>query len=118
MIAQQKLQEIGQKLNITDEDIKNIKKAGLTNKILYWITTAIIAIISFIIGFFAGKVTCPSTGGGGYPYAAGLVIPNTLISKKRNSKIAILLLSVIVFLVAIKLSPAFGQAIKYNVYKR
>jgi hypothetical protein len=141
-MVNKKLQEIGKKLDITDKDIRNIGKVGFTTKIVYWIVTAIIAVISYIIGFFVGKGTCPSTGVVttttsiatttttiatttstttttiGYPYAAGLMIPSILAVKKRSSKIAILLVSAVAFLIAIKIYPIFGQAIMYNVYKR
>jgi len=39
-------------------------------------------------------------------------------SKKKSTKIAVLLISAIAFLVALKGTPVFGQAIRYNVYKR
>jgi len=112
----QKLHEIGQKLNITESDIRDLGRAGLTNKILYWIITVIIAIITFVIGFFMGQSTCTSPGGG-YPYA-GSVIPSLLANKKKSSRVAILLFSAIAFLIAMRAYPAFGQAIKYNVYRR
>jgi uncharacterized membrane protein len=117
----QALQKIGKELNISDKDIKDIRKAGFTSKILYWIITAIIAIISFIIGFLVGRGTLiPSGGGpsGGYPFAGGLVIPSALSGKKRSSKIAILLTSATAFLIAIKVYPVFGQATLYNVYRK
>jgi len=141
-VVNQKLREIGQKLNITDKDIRNIGRTGFTTKILYWIMTTIIALVSYIVGFFVGKGTCPSGGVTttipttttsivtttttiatttttvGYPYAASLLIPSILTVKKRSSKIAILFLSTIAFLITIKACPVFGQAIMYNVYKR
>ena len=113
-----KLRQIGQRLDITERDIKDIGKAGIASKILYWIITAIIAIITFIIGFFIGQGNCSTSDNGGYPFAIGSMIPGVLAGKRRSSKIAILLFSMVAFLVAIKAYPAFGQAIKYNVYRR
>jgi len=114
----QKLKEIGEKLGISEQDIGRLGKKGIVRNILYWIIGIIIAILSFIAGFFVGRGTCPSAGSGGYPFATGMVIPSMLSGKKKNTKIAVLLISAIAFLVALKVPPIFGQAIKYNVYKR
>jgi len=114
----QKLKEIGQKLGVSEKDIRGMGKKGIARNILYWIIGIIVAILSFVAGFFVGKGTCPVEGGGGYPFAAGVVIPGMLSGKKKSIKIAVLLISAIAFLVALKAAPVFGQAIKYNVYKR
>lgn len=114
----QKLKEIGQKLGVSEEDIKGFRKRGIARNILYWIIGIIVAILSFVVGFLVGKGTCRVESGGGYPFAAGIVIPGMLSSKKKSTKIAALLISVIAFLVALKAAPVFGQSIKYNVYKR
>jgi hypothetical protein len=143
-MVNQKLQEIGQELDLTDRDIRDIRNAGYTSRMLHWIITPLIAVLSFITGFFLGEGTCPPVGsvssttttsiatststtivdttttiGGGYPFAVGLVIPAALAAKKsKGSKIAVLLISTITFLIAIKTYPVFGQAIDYNVYKK
>jgi hypothetical protein len=120
-MVNQKLQEIGQQLDVTEGDLEDIKKAGSTGRIIYWVITAIIALISLILGFFVGRGACPSTGDGsygGYPFAMGLVIPAAVAGKSKSSKIAVLLISTITFLIAIKSYPVFGEAIKYNVYNR
>jgi len=114
-MANQKLLEIGSKLNISSYDIKSIKKWHMTSKILYPIIAAIIAIISFILGYFIGQSTCSSCGG--YPYLSGIFSPVGLKQDKK-SKIAIILIAAMGFLLAFKLSSVFGQAIKYNVYKK
>lgn len=114
----QKLQEIGRKMGVTEKDIRDMGKRGFTGRIRYWIIAAIIAIISFILGFFIGQSTCPPTGGGGgYPFSAVLT-PVALAGEKRSSRIAVLLMSATAFLIAIKAAPVFGQAIEYNVYSR
>jgi len=119
----QKLREIGQKLGVSEKDIRGMGKKGIARNILYWIIGIIIgiivAILSFVVGFFVGKGTCPSVdSGGGYPFAAGVVIPGMLSGKKKSTKITVLLISAIAFLVALKADPVFGQGIMYNVYKR
>jgi hypothetical protein len=139
-----KLRGIGEQLDLTDRDIRDIRNAGYTNRMLHWIITPLITVLSFITGFFLGKGACPpvesassttttpiatststtildtaTTIGGGYPFAVGLVIPVALAAKKsKGSKIAVLLISTITFLIAIKSYPVFGEAIKYNVYNR
>lgn len=114
----QKLKEIGKKLDISEQDIRGLRKKGIARYILYWIIGIIVAILSFLVGFFIGRGTCPSVSGGGYPFAAGIVIPSMISSKKKSTKIAVLLISAVAFLVALKGMPVFGQAIKYNVYRR
>lgn len=113
-----KLKEIGQKLGVSEKDIRDMGKKGIARNILYWIIGIVVAILSFMVGFFVGKGTCPVESSGGYPFAAGIVIPSMLSNKKKSTKIAVLLMSAIAFLVALKAAPVFGQAIKYNVYKR
>jgi hypothetical protein len=119
-MVNKKLRSVGEKLNVSEKDIKNIKKAGFLNKIWYWIIAVLIAIITFIIGFFVGKANCPASTGGlppGYPYASAIIALPALYSKKKSSKIFLLLVSTLAFLIALK-TPVFGQAILYNVYKK
>ena len=123
-MGNQKLRKIGRKLDLTAEQIRTIRKAGVLNKLWYWVIGAAVAILTFIIGFFVGSGSCPvcENGGGsglpsGYPYAV-MVLPGMMKGKKARSKIAILLVSALAFLVAMKASAVFGQAIKYNVYKK
>ncbi len=111
-----KLREIGSRLDVTGRDIRGMGKAGFIGRLLPWIITAIIALLSLILGFFVGRGTCPPAGGG-YPYSAAL-IPVALTDRKKNSRMAILLISAIAFLMALNTTPVFGQAIKYNVYRR
>ena len=110
----QKLLEIGNKLNISANEIKIIQKGYVTSKILYPIITIIIAIITFILGYFIGHSTCSS---GGYPYISG-AFSSLGLKQDKKSKIATLLIAAIGILLAFKLSSVFGQAIKYNVYKK
>ncbi len=116
-MVNEKLGLIGDELNISKADIQRIQKANTKNNFLYWVLSAIIALLSLILGFFVGKGTCSSAGGGGYPFSMGLV-PVALTGKEKNSKVVVLLVSVIAFLVALNAVPVFGQAIEYNVYKR
>ena len=115
-MTEEKLKEIGQKLGVTEKDIRKLRRKGISRNLLYWIIGILVAILSFLAGFFIGRGTCPPAGGGGYPFAAA-VIPG-IASGKKKSRVAILLISAIAFLLALKGTPVFGQAIKYNVYKR
>lgn len=116
-----KLQAIGSKLNVSTQDIKSIQKTHRFSNLKYYIATAIIAILTFILGFFAGQGTCPASSvspGAGYPFAGGLFTLGASGSKKRASKIAIILLSAIAFFIALKTFPVFGQAMDYDVYAK
>ena len=117
-MVNEKLQRIGKKLNVLNKDIKSISKKGIARNILYWIIGVLVAILSFILGFFVGKTKCPSLYSAGYPFAMALAIPSVLNNKKKSNKIVALLISAMIFLVALKSVPAFGEAILYNVYKR
>ena len=119
-----KLQEIGSKLDVSGQDIKGIRKSHTLSKLKYYIATAIVGILTFIIGFFAGRGSCPEISSasiispGGYPYAAGLFVPAAMSGKKRTTKIAMILLTMAGFFVALKIAPVFSQAIKYGVYRK
>ncbi len=115
-LVNDKLQEIGSKLDVSGQDIKGIQKSHTLSKLKYSIATAVVGILALVIGFFAGRGSCPETigSGGGYPFAGGLF---ALGGEKRVSKIAALMLMAIGFVVAIKTVPAFSQAILYNVYR-
>ncbi len=118
-----KLLEIGSKLDVSGQDIKGIRKGHTLSKLKYYIATAIVGILTFVIGFFAGRGTCPEISSasfvspGGYPYSAGLFVPAVMNGKKRASKIAMLLLAGVGFFVALKIAPVFSDAIKYGVYR-
>ncbi len=119
-----KLQEIGSKLDVSGQDIKGIRKSHTLSKMKYYIATAIVGILTFVLGFFAGRGTCSEISSasivspGGYPYAAGLFVPAVMNGKKRASKIVILLLATVGFFVALKIAPVFSQAIKYGNYRK
>jgi hypothetical protein len=137
-----RLQEIGKKLNITKKDIQRMQKGFISKKILVVIVGAAIAILAFILWLLWRKETGPtppSPGypfsppetptptppktptpppGGGYPFAPPAIMGGYLLTKKKNSKIAGLLISAIAFLSSLIAHPVFGQAILYNVYKK
>jgi hypothetical protein len=119
-----KLQEIGSKLNVSEEDINNIKKERIKGKFLYPLLGAVIACLSTVAGFFMGKANPICINLEGYPFAiSGLTLAAAGVSKKRRfflvTVIATILLSVIGFIAAYKTAQRmFGYAIKYNVYRR
>lgn len=136
-----KLQEIGKKLNITEKDIQRIQKGFISKKILVVIVGVAITILAFIVWLIWRKETGPTPPpgypfrppetptptppttptpppGGGYPFAPPAIIGGYLLTKKKNSKVAGFLISAITFLSSVIAHPVFGQAIRYNVYKK
>jgi tetrahydromethanopterin S-methyltransferase subunit G len=137
-----KLQEIGKKLNITEKDIQRIQKGLISRKILGIIVGVAIAILAFILWLLWKKETgptSPSPGypfshpetptptppttptpppGGGYPFVPPAIMGGYLFTKKKNSKVVAFLISAVDFLSSLIAYPVFGQAIKYNVYKK
>jgi len=135
----QKLKEIGEKLNLKEKDIWRIQKGFISKKVLGIIVGIAIAILAFILWLILRRQTGlkpstppPSTPlppgypytpqppkpGEGYPFVPPAMIGGYLLTKKRNSKVAGFLVSAIVFLSSLMPYPAFGQAIMYNVYKK
>lgn len=137
-----KLVEVGRLLDVTEGDIRCMGRRGVAGRFVAWIVAPIIAVLVFVLGFFAGRVTCPvadmvtsttstlipvtttittttsilstTTTWSGYPYAA-MALPVVLAEEKR-SRVAVFLASAIVFLLAFKANPVFGQAIRYGVF--
>ncbi len=67
-MGNQRLREVGRKLDITAEQIWNIRKAGVLNKLWYWVIGAVVAIIAVLIWFFSRKDSTPDPfAGGGLP---------------------------------------------------
>ena len=119
----QKLQEVGSKLNVSKEDIRNIQKEKIKGKFLYPVIGLIIVVFSTIVGFFMGKANPVYIKDyGGYPFAAGLIAATRTSKKKKfflATIIATILLSVIGFVAAYRAGQeTFGVAILYNVYER
>lgn len=120
----QKLLEIGQKLDISKEEIKSIQKEKrrekIKNKLLYPIAGSIAVILSIVGGHLAAKTfKSPS---GGYPYSASVFPFLAVIQKLERRKLLALILTAIVsvvgFVVAYMLTqPQFSRAILYNVYR-
>jgi len=117
-MVNEKLLSIGQKLNVSGQDIKNIKDTKIKEKlslITHPIITIILSIVTFILGISLGG---GCTNCAGYPYAGGF---GPLLASKKGTKslIATLLLPIITFFVGYLVGQTFfGYAILYNVYKR
>ena len=112
--------EIGSRLNVSENDVRNLRKERIKGKLLYLITGLIVSGFSAIAGFLMGKANPVCVNCEGYPFAAGLVATGTL--KKRKfflAAAATLLLSVIGFMAAYRIGQnMFGVAIEYSVYRR
>lgn len=119
----EKLQEIGNKLNVSKQDLGNIEKERIKGKFVYPIIGAVIVVCSTILGFFMGKANAGCTNCEGYPYGVAGAISSGVASKKKRffltAAIITVLLSVIGFATAyIAGQNMFAYAIMYNVYKR
>jgi len=115
----QKLQEVGNKLNVSKEDIRNIQNTSFKERLvrifIHPSLRLILAILTFILGVSLGG---GCTNCAGYPYAAA--ITTTAIPEKRKKSIIYSILLPIITLVAGYLvgREFFSYAILYNVYRR
>ena len=101
-MVNEKLEGIGNKLNISKDDIKRIKKERRRNRIKYIVSTAAISILTFILGIFAGISIRMFAGAYVYPFNQMSLAPVLITDRKPKSKIAILLVSAIGFLLVLK----------------
>ncbi len=108
----EKLEEIGSKFDVSEKDIKNIKKDNISRKIIYWIIGILIAIICLIIGLIIYLSDSSS-----YPYGI-ITTPIAVQTKTKKSRIAALLIVFLTFLIAIKATPVFGEAPDYDVFSK
>jgi uncharacterized membrane protein YfcA len=117
-----KLQEIGEKLNITEKDIQRMQKGFISKKILIVIVGVIIAILAFIMWLLWKRENEPTPlpDNGGYPFnfAPPVIMSGYLLTKKKNSKVAGFLISAIAFLSSLIAPPIFGVPPPYNVYSK
>ena len=131
-----KLQEIGNKLNVSEDDIKNFKRAKRKRKFLYPIIGGIIAILSTLSGYFMGKnemisgypfqrtILCCSIGGAA---VGSVTVMGHLIGAFESKKLKFIwsifvvtvFLSIIGFLSAYDIGePVYNGALLYGVYDK
>lgn len=119
-----KLQEIGNKLNVSKQDVESIQKERIKGMFIYPIIGAVIAACSIILGFLLGVANPVCVNCEGYPYGAAGVASAAVSWKKKKSLLIITaiitaLLSFVGFVTAYKTAQnMFGYAIMYNVYKK
>lgn len=143
-----KLEKIGEKLNVSDDDLKNIEKERRRIKFLYPIGSAITVICSAILGYLLGisneKLVNSETGGVGYPstmdqlcytsmFGIGSIVAAVallVLSNKRSPKykrlkiitvIVTVVVSIIVFASVYTMSQPvvyYEGAILYNVFQK
>lgn len=141
-----KLQEIGAKLNINENDLKGIKKEKQKDKSLYPITGAIISILSILLGYLLGKNAEPKLvsekTGKTYPYSkicfgiplafgfsstlVGLILALKIIKSRTKYKklilttiVVTLIASILGFIIAFKMAQPvhyYHHEIDYGVY--
>ncbi|KYK24243.1 hypothetical protein AYK26_06925 [Euryarchaeota archaeon SM23-78] len=117
-MVNKKLQEMGNDLNVSKEDIQNIQKTSFKEKLISFFVhpalRAVLAILTFILGISLGGgcINCD-----GYPFAAA--VGTNIIKSRKKSIIYSILIPVITFIAGYLVGMIFfGYAIKYNVYKR
>lgn len=112
-----KLQEIGNKLNLSDQDISDIERRRKMERIFKTFIMPIVAIFSFILGSIEGSWAMFYT----YPYyISGFGMSIQSIKKGKISlKLAIIgaLTSTIAFLLGLFVG-FFSSAIMYSVYHK
>lgn len=108
-----KINEIGQKLDISEKDIENIKKEHDKKELIKIFFIPIAALCSFTLGYVAGYAYDCST----YPYC----IPGFAMVRK-NEKIGVKLiiiafiLSIFTFILGFKSGDEYGCGFIYGVY--
>ena len=112
-MVNEKLQSIGQKLNISGQDIKNIQKAAIKEKIVRFffhpILRVVLSILTFIVGISLGRARALEV----YPFAAAVGLAITPEEKKS------ILMPIITFIAGYLVGRTFfSVAIMYNVYSR
>ena len=101
--------EIGKDLGVEEKDVREMKRKSR----IRWLVWIITVILSFILGLFVGRfLGRPPEPEPVYPYSAGMIVP--AVGKK--SRAALLIASAMAFLNG-AIAPAFGQSIRYGVYK-
>jgi len=117
----EKLQEIGSKLDLTARDIKIVKNAGAKEKLervlLHPISTLIISILTFIAGFKLGEIY--SEVSGPYPYMRsgfGLAGIPAIGKKSLIFRIVVPVLAFVAGFYIAKETKNFGVAVLYNVF--
>ena len=64
----ERLKEIGEKLEVSEEDMKAMRRERLMEKWLYPVTGALVSLGATILGFIMGKNADPIKRDGGYPF--------------------------------------------------
>ncbi|MEW6069642.1 MAG: hypothetical protein AB1485_03415 [Candidatus Thermoplasmatota archaeon] len=113
---------IGSKAGVSKQDIKNIRKRYNRERILRIvvgiITIPLIAIFSFMGGFFGGY----GVGVSGYPYFITGVAINNRFPKQTKKPVKLTLMGIITFIIAFVggfiLGNIMGSSIMYNVYNK
>jgi len=77
----EKLVQIGNKLNVTKKDIRNIKRRQGKDKLLFPVSRSVIAMLSGVVGFIVGSSLVSAQA---YPYAVGGFASVAQKQKKTN----------------------------------
>lgn len=142
-MTDEKIKSIGEKLNVSEEDLKNIEKKRRKMKVLYPLTSAITIICSGIFGYIAGKkkfpydmheypyfqTTCVTTYFTVGSLIAALIL-TVISSKKGNPKfkqsrfitiVITTIVAIIIFALTYSIGAeesTYGSGALYNVFSR
>ena len=118
--SKEKLAKIGSKLDVTEEDISNIKRQYRLVKILCSIVGGMAVFLSAVLGYLTGKEEPIKVsiihGGGGYPYATtALFILGASLTASRKSIIRKRNLVLLVFTLLTFICSILAYAVAYDV---
>ncbi|MEM5855115.1 MAG: hypothetical protein QW472_02220 [Candidatus Aenigmatarchaeota archaeon] len=118
-IVNEKLQSIFQKLNVSDQDIRNIQniatKEKLVRFLIHPILIVILSVLTFMLGISSGD---GCTNCAGYPFP-GIVEPALIPERGKKSAIYRLFIPVVTFILGYLVGRTFfGYVRMYNVYKK
>lgn len=104
-----KLRKIGKDIDVSDDDIKEIEKERLKEKIIFILVSLIITVWIFVLGY---RYLDISVKDGGYPYAVSI----PLMARKRPSgKLSPIIATILMVLITSTLA-CFLYMPLYGVY--
>ncbi|HHD15843.1 MAG TPA: hypothetical protein ENK47_03965 [Euryarchaeota archaeon] len=110
-----KLEQIGERLGLTDQDIADIRKERMKWGLIIGISSVIAAILMFILGFLLGSVISGGdSSGDGYPYAASAF---AITGMKSRSVLLYPLVLILGFFTGMS-GSVYGNGVRYGVFSR
>lgn len=121
--------KIGENLNLSEEDVKQVKEAGEERppKFPRKVVTLLASFVSFVVGFFLGTSSVFTENPVGYPYAATLAGGSVAGENKKLHTIARWILPFVVsiisfligFILGVEIRPSpYPTTSRYGVYRK